>query len=120
MASKRESRKKTLQPAPTPSFIGNVNAYLTISKKFVEVQINSNSRIDLSRRMYLVDEVSGKVAPLLRTSKLGRFVFQTLNHNSMIYALFENPDNILHEDSLVTLTIGTLRKEHLRIKSYSP
>ena len=65
--------------------------------------------------VYLIDEKTGKLATVGAVPKIGRLMTHSPKLDRSAFILFKNPDELIKAGSLVTLVIGSYRKEHVAV-----
>ena len=122
-AGKKELRPPPPPPAPAQAPAPELNVVqcrLMSNGEFVGVRLRMTGveKFDpMAMEAYLVDESTGEKFPVVRLQRIGRLAEFTVpgkkgEHN----ILFRNREGKLKVGTLVTVVVGSARKEHLQLQ----
>ena len=116
-AGKKELRPPP--PAPAPE-LDVVQCRLMSKGEYVGVRLRliGVEKFDpMTMEAYLVDESTGEKFPIVRLQRIGRLAeFPVPGEKGVHNVLFRNLEGKLKVGTLVTVVVGSARKEHLQLQ----
>jgi len=93
---------------------------MAANREFVGVRfrVTGGDRFDPeAKEIYLIDESTGEKFSVVRLQRIGRMAeFRVPGEKDVFHIMFRNPEGKLKIGSRVTVVMGTVRQEHLRIQ----
>jgi hypothetical protein len=113
---KTKSRTTLKRAVPTPtSFFDDIIVSLTGIGDMIDVRFQIDEKMKLPGGFYIIDEKTQKIGRPAAMPKIGMLANKKAKIGNGGFAIFWNPDEIIHMGSLVTFVCGGYRREHITV-----
>jgi len=107
------------RPAPSsPSSFrkDDVIAHLSGARDFIDVRFRVTPEMAGASQLYILDESTGKIGTVGAVPKIGRLMTQNSRAGGFAFILFRSPDNAIKAGSLITLVVGSYKRERIPVQ----